>query len=119
MALEPPSSSIITLLRYRGPRPPRPYRATSYLAAPSMVTPTRGYWGVAPPNCKHFLVRTQSTPEAGQLPRPVNSRGRSTPGVWSMPETWPSPFSSHCAPDGSHQVLTLVNARGRVGTISY
>ena len=28
----------------------------------------------------------------------------------------PSPFSSHCAPDGSHQVLTLVNARGQVGT---
>jgi len=69
-------------------------------AAPSTVTPTRGYRGVAPPNCKHFLVRTQSTPEASQRPRP----GR-------------PPFSPHCASDGSYQVLTLVNTRGRVGTI--
>ena len=48
--------------------------------------------------------------EPSQHQRPVNARGRSTP------ETWSSPFSSHCAPDGSHQVLTLVNARGRVDT---
>ena len=75
------------------PRPetsmPLPYRLL-------LCLPLHGHsylWvsGVALPNCRHFLVRTQSTPEA-----------------------WPSPFSSHCAPDGSHQVLTLVNARQKV-----
>jgi len=85
VAWKPPFSSIVTLSRYRGPRPPRPYRATSccaasccaasycaasYCAAPSTVTPTRGYRGVAPPSYKHFLVRTQSTPEVGQCPWP-------------------------------------------------
>jgi len=39
-------------------------------AAPSTVTPTRGYQGVALPNCRHFLVRTWSKHEAGQHPTP-------------------------------------------------
>ena len=68
VAWKSPFSSIITLSGYRGPRPPRPYRVASYRAAPSTVTHTRGYRGVTPPNCKHFLVRTQSMPEAWPTP---------------------------------------------------
>ena len=47
---------------------PPPIMPLPYCAAPSTVTPTHGYRGVAPPNCKRFLVWTQSTPEAWSTP---------------------------------------------------
>jgi len=49
-------------------------------------------------------------------PNPVNAQGRLTPEVGQRPRPGRSPFLLHCTPDGSYQVLTSVNARGRVDT---
>ena len=57
----------------------------SYDATSSMVVPTRGYQEVTPIGCECPSIRTQSTPEASQCPRPVNARGRSMPEAGQCP----------------------------------
>jgi len=68
-------------LGYRGTRPPCPYYVASYCAASSTIVPIRGYRGWHHSSTCTLLVRNQSTPEAGQHPKPVNARGRVGTGM--------------------------------------
>jgi len=72
---------------YRGPRPPRPT-----VPPPTVPPPPRSFLPVGIGEWHHSDMST-SWSEADQRPRPDQP-----------------PFLPHCAPDGSHHVLTLVNA---------
>jgi len=61
----------LLLLLFRGTEA-RDLHAPTVPPPPRSLSPV-GIGGVAPPSCKHFLAQTQSTPEAGQSPRPINA----------------------------------------------
>jgi len=103
-----PHFSSFYFLGCRGPRPPRPTVPPPSVPPPMVSPPPRSF---LPVGIRRWRPSDESTsrsepsqrPRLVKRPRLVNARGR----LHFLP-----PY----ALDGSQQVLTLVNARGRVGT---